>query len=871
MLNLRTTHFQKNTRFLVRTSFFGVCCICISLFASIALLPAQTNNPSNNPPFYWGWRGVGGSLDFIRTDNWLKVTTLPQNPRYVWIAGANRRIAYSSDSGLTWSRSTVPMTSRSRGDDVVSISCVDSLVGYASGSVGVFQTVNGGILWTDVTPQQTSQFPFAGCHFISRDTGVVVGVGAGCSQTQYFYRTTDGGATWTSSTTGGFAAQVNDVRLLSSRGLGYAVGSGYLWRTLDGGVSWSVFTRTDAPNSLPGSTLHRTFQTKGASFLVPFAGTDCAGVGQRGGARFSSDSGKTWREFNVDSPCYGAALLNDSTGWVCGENSTTIFTQDYGRTWVNLNCGIVPGTIINDIRFVNDSTGWITPFPRSNLAGESTLFRFMPPSQRFFQIVVTNSAAFNRQSNVIKTNRQVEFCPGDAVVLSVPDGYAWNGYPPIRWSNGVTFLTRIIVSTNGTYSVSFEVPGCGVFRDTVRLFFEPEASIVTEGPTRLCEGESVKLSVRNPQQNLRYEWSNGQTVIAIGTSITVSQTGTYRLTARREGSTSVCVANSSNSTERVVVFPRPNTTITALGKLDLCLGDTAVLQAPSGLVQYRWFRERDILVGRSSRLITTTAGTYSVQVVDTSGCLWTSNTLTVSTFPYRQQLVFSPARTVLTLDTLGLTGLTCATVLLRNQDLLRPASIRNIVLQGNVEFSLPQSQLPLLIPPNTARPLQLCFSPRNLGERQDTLLLEDICGTQTIRLWGVGVPNDLFIGTSRCRTDITLRSIGANGIRTTNTSLLVSAPIPNPAHDETAVVIERQMQTATDENLIVLRCLLFDIFGRLIETGLYTKNDIKVGMDSNMIEQGEFRFTTAALSSGMYTIVLCSPDGNKSFPIVVRH
>lgn len=765
------------------------------------------------------------------------------------------------------------MTSRSRGDDVVSISFVDSLVGYASGSVGVFKTVNGGILWTDVTPQQTSQFPFAGCHFISRDTGVVVGVGAGCSQTQYFYRTTDGGATWTSSTTVGFTAQVNDVRLLSSRGLGYAVGSGYLWRTLDGGVSWSVFTRTDAPNSLPGSTLHRTFQTKGASFLVPFAGTDCAGVGQRGGARFSSDSGKTWREFNVGFPCYGATLLNDSTGWVCGENSTMIFTQDYGRTWVNLNCGILPGSMISDIQFVNDSTGWATVLRNDNLRRESNLFRFMPPSQRFFQIVVNNSSfseALNRRNNVIRANRQVEFCRGDEVTLSIPNGYAWNGYPQLRWSNGVAFLTAITVRSSGTYSVSFEVPGCGVLRDSVQLFFDTEAIITAEGPTRFCEGESVRLSVRNPQQNLRYEWTNGQTLISTGTTITVAQTGTYRLNARREGSNGICAANS-NSTVRVVVFPRPNTTITALGKLDLCLGDTAVLQAPSGFVQYRWFRERDMLAGRSSRLITTTAGTYSVQVVDTSGCVWTSNTLTVSTFPYRQQVLFSPARTVLTLDTLGLTGITCATVLLRNQDLLRPASIRNIVLQGNIEFSLPQSQLPLLIPPNTVRPFQLCFSPRNLGERQDTLLLEDICGAQTIRLFGVGVPNDLFVGTSRCRTDITLRSISANGIRTTNTSLLAAAPSPNPAQDEVTLVIECPAQAAADENPVVVRCLLFDIFGRLMETGLYTKNGMKVGMDNRMIEQGEFRFRTAALSPGIYTIILCSPDGNKSFPIVVRH
>ncbi len=503
--------------------FMAFYCLVIAFgTAATDQLHAQTNNP----PFYWGWRFVTPD----RGNNWLKIATLPQNPRFIWLVGAMNRVAYSRDSGRTWQGSAVPFAAGRSNDNLLGVSFVDSLVGFASGLAGVFKTVNGGATWTNVTPQQTSQFLFGGCHFTSRDTGVVVGVGLGCSQIHYFFRTTNGGATWVGTTTAGFSAQLNDVRILSSRGLGYAVGSGHIWRTLDGGVNWNVFNQTNAPNSAPGTTLHRDLEVSGASLLIPFAGTECTGSGAlRGGARFSSDSGKTWREFNAGVACSGASLLNDSTGWVCGENGTTFYTRDYGKTWANLNCGLLPNSTINDIKFVNDSTGWVSAFTLGPVSTglESSWHQFLPPSQRFFQILVsTQTPIFVLGNNRIGGVRPTEFCSGDEVTLTIPEGYAWNAYNT-QWSDGTRALRAIRVRTSGTYFVAKEVPGCGILRDTVNIIFNAAVSIQADGSTRLCEGERRQLSVRNPLQNFLYEWRNGQTVIGTGASVIVSQAGTY--------------------------------------------------------------------------------------------------------------------------------------------------------------------------------------------------------------------------------------------------------------------------------------------------------------------------------------------------------
>ncbi|MFK0732748.1 MAG: WD40/YVTN/BNR-like repeat-containing protein, partial [Gloeotrichia echinulata HAB0833] len=191
-------------------------------------------------------------------------------------------ILYSNDSGFTWRQGFTGTRNQGR---FLGISFVDSAVGYVSGPAGIFKTVNGGATWRNITSGTGRTTDFAGCRFTSRDTGVVVG-GACGTNPQFFLYTTDGGNRWLTIFTAEANSKVSDAVFTPQRGLGYAVGSGTIWQTRTGGERWSLFAKTGSSNSFNDNVLHQSIATKGASFLVPFAGTDCEGQGGGGGARF---------------------------------------------------------------------------------------------------------------------------------------------------------------------------------------------------------------------------------------------------------------------------------------------------------------------------------------------------------------------------------------------------------------------------------------------------------------------------------------------------------------------------------------------------------------------------------------------------------
>ena len=94
-------------------------------------------------------------------------------------------------------------------------------------------------------------------------------------------------------------------------------------------------------------------------------------------------------------------------------------------------------------------------------------------------------------------------------------------------------------------------------------------SISTNGSSSICIGQSVSLTANNICSGCSVVWSNGQT----GTSIDVTQTGTYSATLKNACGTSI----ASNS---IVVTngAAPNSpTIKANGSTSLCDGQAVTL------------------------------------------------------------------------------------------------------------------------------------------------------------------------------------------------------------------------------------------------------------------------------------------------------
>lgn len=100
---------------------------------------------------------------------------------------------------------------------------------------------------------------------------------------------------------------------------------------------------------------------------------------------------------------------------------------------------------------------------------------------------------------------EVQLCPGDTVVLSVPDG--WNA---AGWTTGLDHPDgRAFVSEGVAQTLLTSSNGCSILSPAVTFdLVEAEPpTILLDGPTKFCSGTLRMLTVEGPQ--LSVQWSNG--------------------------------------------------------------------------------------------------------------------------------------------------------------------------------------------------------------------------------------------------------------------------------------------------------------------------------------------------------------------------
>jgi len=118
----------------------------------------------------------------------------------IFVAGKNQRIFKSSDYGQTWTTLNTPVKTTS---DIRELYFYNENIGYIDGVTEIFKTTDGGLSWIKTT------FPFDGfgtLHFSNENEGFHLeyvsayeGGDWPVFKGSIYYRTKDGGITWTKS------------------------------------------------------------------------------------------------------------------------------------------------------------------------------------------------------------------------------------------------------------------------------------------------------------------------------------------------------------------------------------------------------------------------------------------------------------------------------------------------------------------------------------------------------------------------------------------------------------------------------------------------------------------------------------------------
>lgn len=430
------------------------------------------------------WKKITNLPSGYANNYWLDVFFLPSDPQYGWICGFNGQVLRTTNGGATWSGSQVSVNA-----NLESIHFVSPTVGYTSGSAGLYKTTNGGATWVDISPINNGNL--WGCYFVDANVGLVIGGGCALGDYQRFYRTADGGSTWSLYLDSVPNTGLTDLMLTSATGTGWAVSSGRLWQTNDGGVTWGI-TAVTGPNIWNEEITH-----VGSTFLIPVAGSSCGGGGGGGGMVFSNDNGAIWRDFVTGVPMFGTFLLSPSTGWACGDARSVYYTADGGQNWQLRNCGIEAGNL-DDIWFTNETTGWVVGegvykflWPPYELRPDTLKFgEVCIPGERTDTVFVINRSGLVAQASVsIGGADASQF----QVVSTMPASVAGcdSTKVVVRFRPTSTGAKSAVgtVSLPGGNTLTFQLRGTGRLQsvkvvDTLSVISTAQVGVVTTGTIR---------------------------------------------------------------------------------------------------------------------------------------------------------------------------------------------------------------------------------------------------------------------------------------------------------------------------------------------------------------------------------------------------
>jgi len=293
-------------------------------------------------------------------------------------------------------------------NQLTSIDFIDDSIGLVAGNE-IYKTTNGGRSWRKINIDNLGLWPnaptFNKIKFIT-DSFVVAGGSPGI-----FAISSDGGETWTASSLNGNIGKVTDFYFFDTTN-GVIAGDGKIFYTHDGGKTFSF-----GVNYPPVRIASINADPSGKKLFA--SGADMIST---------TDNGNTWNVIsnNRNLQYYDVDFINDSTGYISGDNVSLFKTTDYGET---LKPVTSPRFQVDNPVFIIDFTDNIHGFAvtdemsYTNDGGKSWTQRAMPRDSAVFHMVFIDSlhGIASYSQNIYRTTdgaQSWQLCPQS------PDGIA---------------------------------------------------------------------------------------------------------------------------------------------------------------------------------------------------------------------------------------------------------------------------------------------------------------------------------------------------------------------------------------------------------------------------------------------------------------
>ena len=185
-------------------------------------------------------------------------------------------------------------------------------------------------------------------------------------------------------------------------------------------------------------------------------------------------------------------------------------------------------------------------------------------------------------------------CSGNPTQLSASAGFS-----AYQWSTGSTAQSISVLNPSTYFVTVTDQFGC-TGTDSLQLSLHPSPSPNIAGPSKICWGSSVHIVADS--NFVQYIWSTGDTTTGIVTGI-----GSYVVT--------VTDLNGCTGSAIQQISAHPVSQVSISGVPNVCFGDSAILSASNGFVNYIWSTGDTV-----DNILVDSSGNYLVTVTDINGC-----------------------------------------------------------------------------------------------------------------------------------------------------------------------------------------------------------------------------------------------------------